>query len=90
MLDELSDILGDLWSQLPYQEFSPYYLAPMVLSGISHFPDPDLDLGLERALSLSVLLPTSAQGTGVGEGHIPFTYLAILATHMDAIKWFFP
>ena len=33
----VSGILGDLGSQLPYQEFSPYYLAPI---GSWNFPFP--------------------------------------------------
>merc|ERR1712023_182294 len=53
---ELSDIPGDPGSQLPYQEFSPYYLNPIRLV-FSHWRSSWV-LGFAWVLFLSVLLAT--------------------------------
>ena len=53
----MSDVPGDPGSQLPYQEFSPYYLAPIWLG----FP-LEIQLGLGAFLSLSLSLVLAHNG----------------------------
>ena len=55
----MSDVPGDPGSQLPYQEFPPYYLAPIWLG----FP-LEIQLGLGAFLSLSLSLVLAHNGRG--------------------------
>ena len=68
----LSDIPGDPGSQLPYQEFSPYYLAPILLAfPISlrkvarAMPLPLCASGIERERSRTPK-PQNPPGSGMG------------------------
>ena len=87
----MSDVPGDPGSQLPYQEFSPYYLAPIRLV-FSHWRSRRI-LGFARfclgaVWSLFLCPPSHTLQRRAGRA-TSLSHLAILATHMGAILGFF-